>query len=81
LVDVKGRVPTPRGEISVAWKREKSFTMTLALPSDMTAEVELPAFRGSRGVWIDGKPVQAHLDGQWWKLGSDVSGAINIEEQ
>jgi len=81
LASAEGRVPTPRGEISVAWRREKSFRMNLALPSGVMAEVELPAFSGSRGVWIGGKHVQAHRDGQWWKLENDVSGTINLEER
>ena len=86
LASVEGRVPTPRGEISVAWtqekrKQEESFAMTLALPPSVTAMVELPAFTGSRGVWIRGKLVQAHREGQWWKLANDVSGTINLEER
>lgn len=81
LASVEGRVPTPRGEISVAWKREKIFTMTLALPPGMTAKVELPAFPGSHGVWIEGRQVQAHLDGQWWELADDVTGTINLKER
>jgi hypothetical protein len=84
LLGAEGRIPAPRGEISVAWKqgktREKSFRMTLALPSGVTAKVELPAFPASRGVWIGGRPVQAHREGQWWKLKNDVSGTVNIEE-
>jgi hypothetical protein len=55
--------------------------MTLALPQGMTAKVELPAFSGSRGVWIGAKRVQARREGQWWKLESDVSGTIHIEER
>jgi alpha-L-rhamnosidase len=55
--------------------------MTLNLPPGMTAKVELPALPVSRGVWIGGKQVQAHREGQWWKLQNDVSGAISIEEQ
>jgi hypothetical protein len=81
LVSVEGKVPTPRGDISVAWRRGKSFAMTLALPPGMTARVELPAFPGSRGVWIGGKRVQAHRAGQWWKLENDVLGTSNIEER
>jgi len=81
LSSVEGHVPTPRGEISVSWRQEKNFTMTLDLPSGVTAKVELPAFPGSRGVWIGNKHVQAHRDGQWWKLENDVSGAISIEER
>jgi alpha-L-rhamnosidase len=81
LVSAEGRVPTPRGDISVAWKMEKSFAMTLALPSGVTAKVELLAFPGSRGVWIGGGNVPAHHEGQWWKLANDVSGTLNIEER
>jgi len=81
LVSVEGRVPTPRGNISVAWKRETNFAMTVTLPSGVTAKVELPAFQGSRGVWIDGKNVQAQREGQWWKLNGDVSGTIHLEER
>ena len=81
LVSAEGKVPTPRGEIAVAWRMEKSFTMTLALPSGVTAKVELPAFPSSRGVWIGTKNVPAHREGQRWKLENDISGTINIEER
>jgi hypothetical protein len=81
LVSAEGSVPTPRGHISVSWEREKTFTMTLALPSGVTAKVELPAFPGSRGVWIGAKNVRAHHEGQLWKLADDVSGTLSIEER
>jgi hypothetical protein len=81
LVSVEGRVPTPRGEISVAWRQEKNFTMTLDLPPGVTAKVELPAFPGSQGVWVGGKQVQANREGQWWELENDVTGAMSIEER
>jgi hypothetical protein len=81
LVSAEGRVPTPRGEIAVAWRQGASFTMTLALASDMTAKVELPALPGSRGVWVGGKHVQARREGRWWILKNDVSGKIDIEER
>jgi alpha-L-rhamnosidase len=81
LASAEGRVPTPRGDISVAWRREKNFTLTLALPPGVTAMVELPALPGSRGVWIGARNVPAHHEGQWWKLENDVSGTLNIEER
>jgi hypothetical protein len=81
LVNVEGRVPTPHGNISVAWKRGKTFLMTLVLPVGVTAKVELPAFQGSRGVWIGGKHVQARREGQWWKLKNEASGTIYVEER
>ena len=81
LTWVEGKVPTPLGELSVRWKRDKIFTLALAMPSGMTAKVELPALEGSSGVWAGGAKVKAHREGQWWTLEEDVSGTITIEER
>jgi alpha-L-rhamnosidase len=81
LTWVQGRMPTPRGELSVSWSREKNFTLTLTLPTGMTAKVELPAQEGSSGVWVDGARVEAHREGQWWTLEKDLSGTATIEER
>ena len=81
LTRVEGRMPTPRGELSVSWKRGKKFTLTLTLPARMTAKVELPALEGSREVWVGGAPVKAHREGQWWTLEQDLSGTVTIEER
>lgn len=81
LTWVEGRVPTPRGELEVSWKREKKFTLKLTLPAGMTAQVKLPVLEGSNGVWVDGAPVDAHRDGQWWILDKDLSRTATIEER
>ena len=81
LTSAEGRMPTPLGEVSVAWKRDKSFTLTLTLPAGTTAKVELPALQGSSGVWVDGAHVKAHREGEWWTLEKDMSGTITIEER
>jgi len=81
LTSVEGRMPTPRGELSLGWKRDKNFTLTLTLPAGMTARVELPALAGASGVWVGGAPVKAHRNGQWWTLEKDVSGTVTIEER
>jgi alpha-L-rhamnosidase len=81
LSRVEGRMPTPRGELSVSWRREKNFTLTLTLPVGMTAKVELPALEGSSEVWVSGAPVKAHCEGQWWTLEKDLSGTVTIEER
>ena len=81
LTWVKGRMPTPRGELEVSWKREQNFTLTLTLPPGMTAKVELPALEGSSAVWVDGAHVEAHREGQWWTLEKDLSGTVMIEER
>jgi len=86
LISADGRVPTPHGEISVSWKLEKNrrvrgFAMTLALPSGVTAKVELPVIAGSHGVWSGGRQLQAHREGQWWALKDDVSRTVDLEER
>jgi len=74
-------MPTPRGELSMSWRQEKHFTLTLTLPAGMTAKIELPAQEGSSEVWVGGAPVKAHREGQWWTLEKDLSGTVTIEER
>jgi alpha-L-rhamnosidase len=74
-------MPTPRGELSVGWTRNKNFTLTLALPAGMTARVKLPALEGSSEVWVGGAMVKTHREGQWWTLEKDLSGTVTIEER
>jgi hypothetical protein len=81
LTGVEGRMPTPRGELSVGWKRDRNFAMILTLPAGMTAKVELPALEGSSEVWVGGAQVKAHREGQWWTLEKDLSGTVTIEER
>jgi hypothetical protein len=81
LTWVEGRMPTPRGELEVSWKREKNFTLRLTLPAGMTAKVELPALQGSSGVRVNDAQAKALRDGQWWTLEEDVSGTVTIEER
>jgi len=81
LTSAEGRMPTPRGELSVGWKRDKNFTLTLTLPPGMTARVELPVLEGSSEVWAGGAPVKAHREGHWWTLDKDLSGTVTIEER
>ena len=81
LTSVEGQMPTPRGELSMGWKRDKNFTLTLTLPAGMTAKVELPALEGLSEVWVGGARVKAHREGQWWALEEDLSGTATIEER
>jgi alpha-L-rhamnosidase len=81
LTRVEGRMPTPRGELSVGWKRDKNFTLTFTLPAGMTAKVELPALEGSSEVCVGGAPVKVHREGQWWILEKVLSGTVTIEER
>jgi len=81
LTAVEGRMPTPRGELAVRWTREKTFILTLTLPAGMTAKVKLPALNGTSEVRVDGAPVEAHREGQWWTLEKDLSGTVTIERR
>jgi hypothetical protein len=81
LSSVQGQVPTPRGELSVGWKQDKKFSLTITVPAGMTAKVFLPALEGSSEVRIGSVPVMAHREGRWWILDKDMSGTISIEER
>jgi hypothetical protein len=81
LSSADGKMPTPRGELSVAWKRDKNFNLTLTMPAGMTAKVMVPALEGSSGVLVGGAQVKAHREGQWWTLEEDLSATVTIEER
>lgn len=79
LERASGRVPTPRGPVSVAWESGAAFRLHLSLPAGMPAKVRLPATAGSTGVWQDGQPVAAAREGSWWVLAEDRSGTMVLE--
>jgi len=81
LSSAEGRVPAPLGELSVGWTRTANFVLNLSLPVGMTAKVKLPAMDGASRVSVDGAPVKAHREGQWWILETDLSGSVKIEER
>jgi hypothetical protein len=79
LTRAEGRVPTPRGPVSIRWEKGDRFRMTVRLPPGMSAQVYLPAAAGSAGVWADDKPVSAPREGPWWRLEKDLTGAADLE--
>jgi hypothetical protein len=79
LTFAEGKVPTPHGPVRVQWKRGNTFSISLALPAGMTAEVNIPAAENSSGVFIGDRPVGAHRDGAWWILDEDISGSVKVE--
>jgi alpha-L-rhamnosidase len=78
LTHAKGKIPTPRGPIEVAWENKTSFQMGLELPPGMTARIEVPASPGSKGVSINGEPVPAKRDASHWIVDKDVSGTVSV---
>ncbi len=75
----RGQVPTPRGPIAIDWKNEAAFSLSLSLPAEMSARVELPAADGTTGVVVDGKSVNATKIAGRWILADRVSGSVIIE--
>jgi hypothetical protein len=79
LAFADGKVPTPRGPLTVQWKRGATFSLSLSLPPGMTAQVNVPAVENSSSVFIGGRPAGAHRVAGWWILDADVSGAVTVE--
>ncbi len=75
----KGRIPTPRGPITLSWENKSSFQMSLSLPEGMTARLDLPASESSKGVSINDKPVASSRVGSRWIVTEPVSGDVRIQ--
>ncbi len=75
----KGKVPTPRGAITVDWKKGATFQISVSLPEGMSAKVDLPAPTGSTGVFIGAKKVDAALENSRWVIKDAISGTSQIE--
>jgi alpha-L-rhamnosidase len=74
-----GKIPTPRGPITVSWTNTTSFKLTLTLPQGMQAQVELPAAAESGGVVSGDKSVRVQRVGSRWQLAEAVSGVVALE--
>jgi hypothetical protein len=80
LAHAKGKIPTPRGPITVAWANGDAFLMDLALPDGVSARLELPAKPSPSGrVTVDGKPVEATRSGDRWMVDQPVEGRVRVE--
>ena len=79
LEQAKGKILTALGPISIEWKNSNGFKLSLVLPPQMSAQVEIPAQANSTGVVVDGKSVPAKRDGQWWVLEKQLTGSAVIE--
>lgn len=74
-----GKVPTPLGPVLIRWENGATFKLSLVLPPGMSARVQLPAIEHSKGVVMNGKPVNAHGNDQGWTLDEAVIGSALIE--
>ncbi len=75
----EGKIPTPLDPVLVDWKNGQSFTLSLTLPKDMTARVELPATEKSTGVFAGARQVAAQKKNSRWILDEPVSGKVTLE--
>ncbi|TWT65774.1 family 78 glycoside hydrolase catalytic domain [Crateriforma conspicua] len=75
----RGNVPTPLGPVQVDWTNDDVFRMTLALPSEMTANLDLPGRKDTTSVFIDGSKVDATRSGERWIVDQVVRGTTTIE--
>lgn len=74
----RGKVPTPKGPILISWEHTDTFTLSLTLPDDVSAQIEVPAGVGSAHVYVNSKPVAATRSDNYWILQSPVSGTVEI---
>ena len=74
LTEAKGKVPTPRGPVSIHWIKNSAFNLKLDLPDGMAAKIELPAGSASSRAFVDGKEVTAARKGSWLVLEQPVEG-------
>jgi alpha-L-rhamnosidase len=79
LEQANGKIPTVLGPVSIEWKNSDGFKLSLALPPRMSAQVIVPAHKNSTSVVVNGNPVHAKRDGQWWVLETDLTGSAIIE--
>jgi hypothetical protein len=79
LSHAEGKVPTPLGPISIQWTNTNTFKLSVVLPPEMSAQVQIPANTNTSGVFINGNPASAKRDGQWWTLDADITGTALIE--
>lgn len=55
----RGRVPTPRGPITVQWRTTPAFVLKVTAPQGTSGTVTLPAPDPGAGVYVDEKPTVA----------------------
>ena len=79
LTFAAGKAPTPLGPVLVDWRNDKTFTLSLALPKEMTARVKLPATENSIGVFSGDRQVTARRVDSYWILDEPVAGKVSFE--
>ncbi|MDQ8188961.1 family 78 glycoside hydrolase catalytic domain [Roseibacillus persicicus] len=79
LESAKGKVPTRHGPILIDWSQKDGFQMSLELPENILALVDLPLIKGSTQVLLNGKAVSATQEKERWVLDAPVTGKAQLE--
>jgi len=79
LTEASGKVPSPRGPMSITWTKTQTFRLSLTLPPGTSAEIALPASAGSRGVWAGDQPIPARREADRWIIAEAPPGAHVFE--
>ena len=79
LKHAKGKVPTPRGPIHIDWKQDATFKISLDLPHDLAASLDLPGTDATSGVYADGKKLAATYQNGRWIVRDDITGSVHLE--
>jgi hypothetical protein len=79
LTFAEGKIPTPRGPVTVRWQRGQTFTLTFTPPPRTACHLELPASPASQGLFLGTRTLRAHRDGSWWILDEDIAGKATVE--
>jgi hypothetical protein len=74
-----GKVPTPHGSVEIDWKLAESMQLTLKLPPDMKAILEIPGAENASNILINGKPATAQFKKGYWHFHQLVSGEVYVE--
>ena len=75
LAEAKGKIPTPRGPVTIHWIKNSSFNLKIELPPGMTAMVEIPAADPSSHVFVNSKETAATLKGARLCLTQPLDGS------
>lgn len=78
LKSAKGKIPTPRGPVSIAWTQQDSYVLSLNLPDGMKAMVDLPSISLSSRVLVNGAGVKILKVGNRLTVSEPVSGKIEF---
>ncbi len=79
LTSASGKVPTPRGAISLSWNNATTFRCQVALPKGIAAQLDLPASPSSTGVFLNNRPIAAQRLESRWIVRENVSGSFQCE--